>query len=47
MLDGLLVHTDSSAAFEPTGPALVPVGLVDDAGALGLGLAHVLAVSAD
>ncbi len=47
MLDGLLVHADGGTALEPAGPALVPVGLIDNAGTLGLGLAHVLSVTAN
>ena len=47
VLDGVLVHADLGAPLEPAGPALVPVGLVHQAGTLGLGLAHVLPVPPD
>ena len=47
VLDGLLVHADVDAALEAARAALVAVRLVHEAGALGLGLADVLAIAAD
>ena len=47
MLDCVLVHADLGAPLKPASSALVPVGLVYQAGTLGLGLAHVLPVPPD
>jgi hypothetical protein len=47
MLDGVLVHADGGAALEAASPALVSVRFVNDAAALLLGLADVLAVSSN
>ena len=47
VLHGLSVHADCDAAAEAAGAALVAVRLVDEAAALGLGLAHVLPVAPD
>lgn len=47
MLNGVFVHADGRASLEPASPALVAMGFVDDAAALGLGLAHVLTVASN
>ena len=47
VLNSVLVHADLGAPLQPASPALVPVGLVYQAGPLGLGLAHVLSVPPD
>ena len=47
VLYGVLVHADVEAPAEAAGAALIAVGAVHEAAALGLGLAHVLAVTAD
>ena len=47
VLDSVLVHSHLGATLQSAGPALVAVGLVDDARALCFGLANVLPITSN